>query len=125
MIEEIGVDLININRLKRLVEDRGEKFLDKVFTPYEIEYINKKNRNPQTIGGLFAGKEAVSKVLGTGIGRVNWKDIEINHMNSGKPYIILYREGKKTLDDLGLKDILISISHERDYAIAFAQGRGV
>lgn len=124
MIIGTGVDIIQISRIENLLLKKKEQFLNKVFTKDEIEYLKERKYNPQSVSGIFAGKEAVSKLLGTGIGKVNWKDIEIVHGNKGKPYVVLYNQGLKVTYDLGIKNIELSISHEKEYAIAFAIGEG-
>lgn len=119
-----GIDIVKISRIEDIIRKNGKRFYNKVFTSNEMDYIILKNYNSQTTSGLFAGKEAVSKLLGTGIGRVNWKDIEIIHDNKGKPYVRLYSEGHNISKRLGIDTIHISISHEKDYALAFAIGEG-
>lgn len=118
----IGIDIVNINRIKKIIEKNRDKFYEKIFTEKEINYIFKRNHKSQTIAGLFASKEAVSKVLGKGIGDINWKDIEILHDNNGKPFLNRNKKIKQNLKKINLADIQISISHERNYAIAFAIG---
>mgnify|MGYP001009393393 CR=1 FL=1 len=125
MVIGTGVDIIKISRIENIIKNKRDKFYNKIFTSNEIEYIKIKNHNAQTISGLFAAKEAISKVLGTGIGKVNWKDIEIIHDKLGKPYVKLYREGKNIAKKLDIDKINLSISHEKDYALAFAIGEGV
>ncbi|MCF6463866.1 NAD(P)H-hydrate dehydratase [Clostridium sp. Cult1] len=117
-----GVDIVKVSRIERLLKDKRDRFLGRVFTKNEIEYINDVNYNSQTISGIFAAKEAMSKLLGTGIGKVSWKDIEILHNHKGAPYVKLYNEGMKISKGLGIKNIKLSISHEREYAIAFVIG---
>src|SRR5690554_466295 len=117
-----GVDIVKVSRIERLLKDKRDRFLGRVFTKNEIEYINDVNYNSQTISGIFAAKEAISKLLGTGIGKVSWKDIEILHNHKGAPYVKLYNEGMKISKGLGIKNIKLSISHEREYAIAFVIG---
>ncbi len=117
-----GVDIVKVSRIERLLKDKRDRFLGRVFTKNEIEYINDLNYNSQTISGIFAAKEAISKLLGTGIGKVSWKDIEILHNHKGAPYVKLYNEGMKISKGLGIKNIKLSISHEREYAIAFVIG---
>ena len=117
-----GVDIVKVSRIERLLKDKKDRFLGRVFTKNEIEYINDVNYNPQTISGIFAAKEAMSKLLGTGIGKVSWKDIEILHNHKGAPYVKLYNKGMKISKELGIKNIKLSISHEKEYAIAFVIG---
>lgn len=118
----IGIDIVNINRIKKIIEKSRDKFYEKIFTEKEINYIFKRNHKSQTIAGLFASKEAVSKVFGKGIGDINWKDIEILHDNNGKPFLNINKKIKQNFKKINLSDIQISISHEKNYAIAFAIG---
>lgn len=115
-----GVDIVNVNRIKRILNNKREKFYEKIFTKREIEYIIKKGHKPTTVAGNFAAKEAVSKALGTGIGTIGWKDIEILREDSGRPYI--HFKSREIIDRFKIKEIQISISHETDYAIAFVVG---
>ncbi len=117
-----GVDIVKITRIEGLINKNKDAFLNKVFTKEEIEYIKGKNYSPQTIAGLYAAKEAISKLLGTGIGKLNFKHMEIVHNQRGKPQVLLHERGKEIAKDLNIKDIQISISHEREYAIAYAVG---
>lgn len=120
-----GVDIVNINRIKKILLSRREQFLNKIFTKGEIEYISKKGYKANTISGIFAAKEAVSKSLGSGIGYINWKDIEISHDKNGRPYISINSKINNIMRKLGLDRLEISISHEKDYAIAFALSIGM
>lgn len=118
----VGVDIIKNSRIKKILEKYDEKFLAKLFTSKEIEYIMYRNKDFKTVSGLFAAKEAISKVAGTGIGKLSWKDIEILHNKSGRPYLNKSKNLSDILNDLGLKEIEISISHEEEYSIGFAIG---
>lgn len=122
MVISTGVDMVKISRIENIIKTKGDKFYEKIFTLNEIDYIYFRNENPQTISGLFASKEAIAKLLGKGIGIVNWKDIEILHDKYNKPYVKLYNEGENIRKELGISTIYLSISHEKDYAIAFAIG---
>lgn len=117
-----GVDIIKNFRIKNILDKYDEKFLDRLFTPKEKEYILYRNKDYKTISGMFAAKEAVSKVIGTGIGKISWKDIEIIHNELGRPYINLSEDLVGVLRVLNLKEIEISISHEEEFSIAFAIG---
>lgn len=124
MILGNGVDIVKVSRIENLLKNKKDGFLHKVFTQNEIEYIKNTGCNPQTISGIFAAKEALSKLLGTGIGKVNWKDMEVFHDDRGKPYVKLYNEGLNISQNLGIENIELSISHEKEYAIAFVIGEG-
>ncbi len=102
---EIGVDIVDLRRLN--IEHRH--FIERVLTPKEIILFDQKTTTQQKLeflGGRFAVKEAYSKALGTGIGKIGFQDIEVLNDTLGKPY----------LND---KNAKISISHEKEYAVAF------
>ncbi|HLR34483.1 MAG TPA: NAD(P)H-hydrate dehydratase [Tissierellales bacterium] len=122
MIISTGIDIVKINRIKRILAEKDQQFLNKVFTEEEKKYISEKNKNPETIGGMFAAKEAISKVLGTGIGKISWKEIEILHNKKGRPYVRLQGEAMKVSKILSIGVVHLSISHERDFGIAIAIG---
>lgn len=114
-----GVDIVDVNRIRKILLERPDRFLEKIFTIREREYIEKKNYNAETISGLFAGKEAISKAIGTGIGLLSWQDMEILHESMGRPRIFIADE---ILKKYNIDSLEISISHERNYAIAFVIG---
>ena len=117
-----GVDIVNVSRIDRILSDNRQQFYNKIFTIGEINYIEDKGHKSTTVAGLFAAKEAVSKALGTGIGTLGWKDIEILHEVKGRPYINFTQRGQKIIEKLSIGEIQISISHEIEYAIAFVVG---
>lgn len=107
----LGIDIVEISRIKKLM-DENEKFLHKVFNEDEIERIKERKEPYERAGGIFAAKEAVAKALGTGIGKVSFKDIKIKY-NEDSPYAEVF--------DMKFD---LSISHERSYAVAVAKIRG-
>ena len=96
------------------------KFLNKIYTEAEQNYLKQRNYNPQTAAGLFAAKEAVSKALGTGILGFNITDIEVITDKLGKPEIFLHNNALELSREKSIDKINISISHEKEYAVAFA-----
>ncbi|WP_240841524.1 holo-ACP synthase [Acidaminobacter sp. JC074] len=116
----IGIDIIEIDRIKRAIEKQSG-FLDKLFTEYEQNYYINKGEKAETIAGFFAAKEAVSKVLGTGV-RYSWKDIEIKHTEFGAPFVVLHGQAKSIADEAEIGKVLVSISHCKTYAVANAAG---
>lgn len=114
-----GVDIVDIRRIEKILETRKETFIKNIFTDSEIKYIISKNYRANTISGLFAAKEATSKAIGTGIGKVGWKDMEISHNENGKPFINLNPNIKR---EYYINELSLSISHEKKYAIAFVVG---
>ncbi|RKD30068.1 NAD(P)H-hydrate dehydratase [Thermohalobacter berrensis] len=124
MIRGNGVDIVKIDRIKKII-DKGKGFIERIYSDREKKYLEKRQYNIKTIAGLFAAKEAVSKVLGTGIRGFSFKDIEVIHDELGKPYIKLKGKAYEYALNKGIKNIHISISHDTDYAIAFALAEGI
>lgn len=113
----IGVDIIEIKRIKSALE-RNNKFLERLFTKHEISYFESKNFKFETIAGNFTAKEAISKAIGTGIRNFNFKDIEILRDNLGKPQVKLYNNLYELSEKLEIKEIMVSISHCKEYAVS-------
>jgi holo-[acyl-carrier protein] synthase len=115
---ECGVDLVEIARIERAVSRLGERFLNRVFTAEERAYC--RGRGPQ-LAARFAAKEAVGKVLGTGLWNegVAWQHIAVINDAGGKPYLVLTGEAALRAEQAGLKNWSISLSHSRGDAIAF------
>ena len=112
----IGTDIVKISRIERLIKD---KIPSKIFTQDETDYISSKKNAPQAASGIFAAKEAVLKCLGTGIA-IPLCDIDIGHDQSGKPCVSLTGKANMHANKLGITDMEISISHDGEYAIAYA-----
>jgi len=121
MIIGIGTDIIEIHRIEQAVT-RNERFLSKIFTEKELAYFDSKNSAYTSIAGNFAAKEAITKVLGTGLRGFRWTDMEISRDDLGKPSVTLYGEAKKLADSLDITEIMVSISHCTTYAVAYCVG---
>ncbi len=119
MINGIGVDIIEISRIKRAIE-RNANFINKMFSKNEIEYLKSRNMRAESVAGRFAAKEAVAKALGTGFRGFDFKDIEIDITTLGKPIVLLKGKAKKMDKRWGKYKIHLSISHSRENAIAYA-----
>ncbi len=118
MIKGIGVDIVEIKRLNEAFNKWGERFQKKVFTSKEIQGCQLRGRAKLAyLAGRFAAKEAVFKSLEGGI---SWQDIEILAAKNGKPYLHPGERMKRVMSKKGIKNILISISHDSNYAIAEA-----
>ena len=110
MIKGLGTDIIELDRIRKAIDRHGQSFLDRIFTPKEQKYCNTFNDPIPHLAARFAAKEAVVKALGTGLRNgLSWTDIEIVSDNLGKPAAIVRGE-----------EIMLSISHGRDYATAVA-----
>lgn len=112
-----GIDLIEIDRLRSLFESYGQRFLDRVFTPQELTELGE---NIASLAGRFAAKEAVAKALGTGIGAVAWREIEILRGPKREPVLHLHGSAARLAEELGLGEWSVSISHTQTHAVGIA-----
>ncbi len=119
MIFGIGTDIIEIERVKNAIK-KNDRFLDRMFTPHEIEYYKLRKYKAESIAAGFAAKEAVLKSLGTGLSGFTWKDIEILRLKVGKPIVRFSGAVKDFIDANGIGEIHISISHSKHFAVANA-----
>src|SRR5215210_4781438 len=119
-----GIDIVETARIRKLVDDHGQHFLDRVFTPLEQDYCAKNpKRYYEHLSGRFAAKEAVLKVLGTGWrGGIAWTDVEIINEPSGQPKMTLSGECQRVAKELGISRWHVSISHIETHATASAIG---
>ncbi len=117
-----GIDLVENTRIREMIERWGHRFVDRVFCDREQAYCTRMAAPYQHYAGRFAVKEAVSKAFQTGIGpQVSWLDIEVvRHPDSGAPSVALSGRAAAYAEGLGVREILISLAHTRDYAIANA-----
>ncbi len=118
----IGIDIIEIDRIRQSIERWGDRFTQRIFTATERDDCEQRANIYRSYAARFAAKEAVSKAFGTGIGeQLGWLDIEIcSHPESRAPSVQLSPRVQKWSRDSGVKGILISLSHARDYAVAQA-----
>ena len=117
----IGTDIIEIERVERVLERHGDRFLARVLVPGELEECRKAVEPARYLAKRFAAKEAISKALGTGIGvALSWQDLSVERQPSGQPRVRLSPRGMSVLNNLGGSDILLTLSDERAYAVAFA-----
>jgi len=117
----IGVDIIEIRRIDRAISEWQDAFLKRIYTQAELE----KHRNVSSMAARFAAKEAVMKALGTGVRGVNWKDIEILTNGEGAPVIRLQGRALERSKEIGIAQFSISMSHSKEYAVAFVVGHAM
>ena len=123
MIVGLGTDIVEISRIAKMIERHGEHFLSRIYTGEEIAYCQRRKHSYEAFAGRWAAKESVMKVLGTGFVKgIGWKDIEVLSQHSGKPVVHLRGSTAEFADQLGINDVLITISHCRAYATATAIG---
>ncbi|MCE2405639.1 MAG: holo-ACP synthase [Dehalococcoidia bacterium] len=114
-----GVDIIEIERIRQAFERWGDRFLRRIYTEGEASYC--RGRAPN-LAGRFAAKEAAMKALGTGLRGVGWKDIEVVRNQAGAPSVRLHGRAKVRAETLGVRELSLSLSHSRNYAVAFVVG---
>jgi len=114
-----GIDLIELERIEATVRRFEQRFLDRVYTEREQAYCRGRI---ERLAGRFAAKEAVSKVLGIGIRRIRWRDIEILPNREGKPEVYLFGRAKLGAESRSITHISVSITHSRGMAAAVAVG---
>lgn len=119
MIKGLGIDTIELERIARVYEQYGDRFLHRIYTDGEREYIARWADPVPRIAGRFAVKEACMKALGTGWSRgVRWRDIEVARHPSGRPEVKLHGEARRILTSLDATVIHTTITHERSHAMA-------
>jgi holo-[acyl-carrier protein] synthase len=116
-----GVDLIELDRVESAIQRHGVRFLERVFTPRELEEVGE---NIASLAGRFAAKEATAKALGTGIGDVGWQEIEILRGPARQPRLFLHGRASNLADELDLETWSLSLSHTRTHAIALVVAIG-
>ena len=121
----IGTDIVECLRIANMIEKHEDVFIQRVYTPGEIEYCGQRKSSTQHYAGRWAAKEAILKAIGTGWAKgIQWTDIEIVNEMGGKPFVRLAGQAKEICHSQGIDEILISISHTRTFATAFATAVG-
>ena len=117
----IGTDIVECDRIATMIDKHDDLFIDRVYTPTEIEYCSNRKSATQHFAGRWAAKEAILKALGTGWAKgVSWTDIEIKNEMGGQPRVRLGGGAREICEQKGITEILISISHCKSYATAYA-----
>jgi holo-[acyl-carrier protein] synthase len=116
-----GIDIIDVQRIEAAFKKFGNRFVQRFLLPSELDYcLSHKSPGP-FLAARFAGKEAVSKAFGTGIGRhLGWRDMEIRRKESGEPYVVLHGKGRTLLRKRGGRIVHLSLSHTAGQAAAIA-----
>jgi holo-[acyl-carrier protein] synthase len=115
----IGVDLVECGRIQRSLDRFGEKFLRRVFTEGEIDYSMSMKFPARHLAARFAGKEAVAKAFGTGIGKaMGWRNIDIRKKKSGEPFLVFSGAAQEFASKRGVTSALITLSHTNHHAVA-------
>jgi holo-[acyl-carrier protein] synthase len=119
MIYGIGVDLVNVNRIERVIRRWGERFVNRVFTSDEIEFCSTRTSSHHAFALRFAAKEAFSKALGLGMRKgIQWRDIEVFNYAEGKPGLKLHGKSLQICRKEGVRGIHLSLSDEGENGVA-------
>ena len=119
MIVGTGVDLAEVHRIKASIERYGAKFIDRIYTPLEIAYVERKANRFERYAARFAAKEAGMKALGTGWRRgVRWQDFEVVNLPSGRPTLRLHGAAQTIAAEIGVTAISLSLTHTSETAMA-------
>jgi holo-[acyl-carrier protein] synthase len=115
----LGTDIVDVARIEKLLRDKRDEFLARVFSPDEVAYCEQMARPAVHFAARFAAKEALMKAIGTGWAEgVGFKDIHVTNDPSGRPVLQAQGETRKRLDGLGPSFLWLSLSHTREYAMA-------
>ena len=121
----IGIDVVEVSRVKSSLDEFGERFLNRIFTSAEREYCNRQKRPEIHLAARFAAKEAISKAFGTGIGKeIGWLDIEIIRRDTGEPEVRLHGDATILAKKCEATEVKVSLSHTQHYAAANAVAMG-
>lgn len=121
MILGTGIDIIEVERIRESYGKFGDRFLNRILQPGEIEYCLGHTDPAPHLAARFAAKEAVSKAFGTGIGnQFGWHDAEVGKEKTGKPFVILHAKGKMLMEKKEGKEVQLSLSHTKVHAVAMA-----
>ncbi len=119
MIIGLGVDIAEVPRVRAAIERHGDRFLNRVYTPLEIAYCQRRKNRYERFAARFAAKEAAMKALGTGWRRgITWRDFEVSNATSGKPQLKLSGKAQEIYRSMGGNNIALSMTHTAEYALA-------
>jgi holo-[acyl-carrier protein] synthase len=119
VIVGIGLDLAEVARIRAAIERHGRRFVERIYTPAEIAYAERKANRYERYAARFAAKEAGMKAIGTGWRRgVRWRDFEVLNLPSGRPTLRFHGVAAKVADGLGVRNIVLSLTHTADQGIA-------
>jgi holo-[acyl-carrier protein] synthase len=116
-----GIDIIEVERIEAAHQKFGDRFVQRILRPAELAYCFSHKSPGPFLAARFAGKEAISKAFGTGVGaQLGWQDMEICRKDSGEPYVVLHGKGQTLLAERGGRVVHISLSHTEKHASAVA-----
>lgn len=120
----VGTDIIETDRVKLAVERSGSRFLERVYTPAEIAYCEARRDRIACYAARFAAKEAVLKAIGSGLAGCRWVEVEVSRSRKGPPGVLLHGAAAALAAKRGIGSLHITLSHSREFAVAFAVATG-
>src|SRR4026208_187982 len=121
MILGVGIDIIEVERIRASHDKFGERFLKRILRPEEIAYCFSHAQPAPFLAARFSAKAAISKAFGTGIGRqLGWQDMEVRRKESGQPYVVFHDGGELLFKQVNARALHLSLSHTNFYASAVA-----
>ena len=119
MIVGIGLDLAEVDRIRAAIERHGRRFVERIYTPAEIAYVERKRNRYERYAARFAAKEAGMKAIGTGWKRgVRWQDFEVVNLPSGRPTLQFHGVAAQVAGGLGVRDTVLSLTHTATQGMA-------
>ena len=119
MIVGVGIDLIEVDRVREAIERHGQRFIDRIYTDGEIAYVERKANRYERYAARFAAKEAGMKAIGTGWRRgVRWKDFEVANLPTGQPTLRFHGAAARFADAAGVSHVALSLTHTASQAMA-------
>jgi holo-[acyl-carrier protein] synthase len=119
MIVGTGVDLAEVDRVRQAIERHGQRFIERIYTPAEIAYAQRKANRYERYAARFAAKEAGMKAIGTGWKRgVRWRDFEVINLPSGRPTLLFHGVAAQFAESLGVRNVALSLTHTSVQAMA-------
>ena len=119
MIKGIGIDLVDLERLRQVLERHGARFLDRVLTAAEREFCDRQHDPIPHVAARFAAKEAALKALGTGLAAgIRWTDLEVERRENGAPLLRMRGEAERIAQERGAGSAYVSLTHDRHSAAA-------
>jgi len=119
VIAGIGIDVAEVDRIREAIERHGRRFIERIYTPAEIAYVERKANRFERYAARFAAKEAGMKAIGTGWKRgVRWQDFEVTNLPSGRPTMHFHGVAGRIAADLGIRNVAISITHTASEGVA-------
>lgn len=124
MLRGVGVDILEISRVARALERWADRLYRRLYTDEELSYCLARKYPQSSLAGRLAAKEAVMKALGLGLGQCRWQDIQVTAEAGGQPRVKLAGQARERARERGVRQVLVSIAHDRERVVAWAVAEG-